>query len=270
MASLVLERPLVFFDLETTGTDPFTDRIVEIALLGWGPDGQTFRRSRRIHPERPIPPEATAVHGIRDEDVRDAPPFRRVARGLLEFIGAADLAGFNIRRFDLPLLEREFRDCGLDLGSAGRRIIDVMTIFHRMERRDLAAAVRFYLGRDLAAAHSAEADVAATAEVLGAQLERYSELPRTVDALDRWLRPPARPGALDAQGKFVWRGGEAVLAFGKHQGKALREIARDAPDYLQWIEQSDFPEDARAIARGAREGRFPGPPSSEAPSDQST
>lgn len=256
MTLLTLDRPLVFFDLETTGIDPATDRIVEISALRVDPDGSRESRTRRINPERPIPAGATAIHGIRDEDVRDEPTFRQIARGLLEFLGQADLAGFNVLRFDLPLLDREFRDCGLDLGLAGRRVIDAMTIFHRMERRDLSAAVIFYLGRSHEGAHAAEADVAATAEVLEAQLERYPDLPRAVDELDAWTRG-GRASGVDRSGKFVWKDGEAVLAFGKHQGKMLRRVAREDPGYLEWVASSDFPDDAKLVAREALEGRFP-------------
>lgn len=258
MARLTLERPLVIFDLETTGTDVARDRIVEIAARRVDPDGEHETRTRRINPECPIPPGATRVHGIRDEDVADAPTFRQIARGLHEFFADADLAGFNIVRFDVPILEREFRECGLDLGVSGRRLIDAMRIFHRKEPRDLTAAVRFYLDDDHAEAHAAEADIAATHRVLEAQLERYDDLPRDVDSLDAWLRG-ARADAVDRDGKFVWRDGEAVFGFGKHNGEPLKQVVRSAPGYLDWILQSDFPSEAKEIVRAAREGRFPQP-----------
>lgn len=253
-----MDRPLVIFDLETTGTDPRTDRIVELAALKIEVDGQKESRVRRINPERPIPPGATAVHGIRDEDVIDAPPFRAVAKGLVEFLGNSDLGGFNISRFDIPLLERELNDCGMDLGTADRRIVDSMTIFHRMEPRDLSAALKFYLGKEHHDAHSAEADVEATADILAAQLERYEELPDEISELHAWqIRRP--PGAVDQHGKFVWQEGEAAFGFGKHSGKTLREVADQAPDYLSWIAKSDFPADARAIVKEALRGKFPEP-----------
>jgi DNA polymerase-3 subunit epsilon len=258
---LLLQRPLVFFDLETTGVDPATDRIVEISALRLSPDGERESRTRRVNPGRPIPPEATAIHGIRDEDVRDEPSFRQLSRGVLEFLDGADLAGFNVVRFDVPLLDREFRDCGLDLGLPGRRVIDVMTIFHRMEPRDLSAAVRFYLGREHEGAHAAEDDVAATASVLEAQLDRYGDLPDTVDGLETFCRR-RRPGAVDDAGKFVWRDGEAVFAFGKHQGKTLRDVVGSDAGYLDWIARSDFPPDAKRVVSEALAGRYP-----EAPKD---
>ena len=259
MKNLRLERPLAFLDLETTGTEPATDRIVEISVLLVGPEGPGEARTRRLNPERPIPPEATAVHGIRDEDVRAEPAFRQIARGLLEFLGEADLAGFNILRFDVPLLDREFRDCGLDLGLSRRRVLDAMTIFHRKEPRDLSAAVRFYLGREHAGAHGAAADVNAAAEVLDAQLDRYRDLPRSVEELEQWCRPvPA--DAADRGGKFVWRSGDLVFTFGMHRGRTLRDVAQRERDYLEWILKSDFPSDARELVEGALRGSLPDPP----------
>jgi len=251
--SLELSRPLAFFDLETTGTDPMRDKIVEIALVRLDPSGGREATTRRINPGRPIPAEATAVHGITDEDVSGAPTFSEVARGLLDVLKDADLAGFNVRRFDVPLLDREFRDCGLALALLTRRIVDVMTIFHKKEPRDLTAAVRFFLDRDHAGAHGAEADVRASIEVLEAQLARYSDLPRTIDALDTYCYPiPA--GAVDRGGKFVLRDGEVVFAFGRQKGRALREVARAQRDYLEWILKQDFPEDARALVQEALRG----------------
>jgi len=244
---LTLDRPLVVFDLETTGTDPAQDRIVEIGVLRIEPDGERLLRTRRINPERAIPQEASAVHGIHDEDVRDEPTFKQVARSLLDLLEGADLAGFNVRRFDVPLLDREMRDCGLDLGLGGRRIVDAMTIFHRKEPRDLSAAVRFYLGREHEGAHGAEVDLTATLDVLEAQLERYEDLPRSVEELDVWTKP--RPDAIDEAGKFVRRGDDVVFAFGKHKGRSLRDVAGQAPNYLDWILGSDFPEDAKQLVR---------------------
>lgn len=270
MSNLRLTRPLVCFDLESTGTDPEMDRIVEIAVLRIDPAGAREERCRRINPERPIPAEATAVHGIRDEDVHDAPTFRQIAKSLLEFFAGADLTGFNVLRFDVPLLAREFRDCGLDLELDARRVVDVMTIYHMKERRDLSAAVRFYLARDHVRAHAAEMDVAAAYDVLQAQLERYQDLPRTVEELESLCRP-RMADAVDRWGKFVWKDGEAVFAFGRHQGRPLREVAGQAPDYLEWILSCDFPADARELVVRALKGEHisqPGLPlASELPGD---
>jgi DNA polymerase-3 subunit epsilon len=251
--SLDLQRPLAFFDLETTGTDPARDKIVEISILKIEPGGGRESATRRINPERPIPKEASAIHGISDADVALAPTFGLVARELLALLADADLAGFNVRRFDVPLLDREFRDCGLDLAIAQRRIVDAMTIFHRKEPRDLTAAVRFFLDRDHRGAHGATADVEASLAVLEAQLLRYPDLPRTVAELDAWCNPvPA--GAVDRSGKFVLREGEVIFAFGKQKGRALQEVARVQPDYLEWILKQDFPEDARSLVEKALRG----------------
>ena len=242
---------MAVFDLETTGIDPAKDKIIEIALVRVDPDGGRVAIARRVNPGRPIPAEATAVHGIRDEDVAQSPSFRQIAREILDALKDADLAGFNVRRFDVPLLDREFREAGLDLALASRRIVDVMTIYHKKEPRDLTAAVRYFLGRDHDGAHTASRDVAATLEVLESQLARYEDLPRSVDDLDSFCFPvPA--GAVDRSGKFVLREGEVVFAFGRQRGKPLREVARVQRDYLEWIlKQQDFPEDARSLVRKA-------------------
>jgi len=259
LKSLKLDRPIVFFDLETTGVDPANDRIVEISGIRVAPDGQREARTWLINPGRPIPPEATAIHNITDADVRDAARFGQIAHDLLEWFSGADLGGFNVVRFDGPLLDHEFRRCGLDLALPTRRVIDAMAIYHRMERRDLSAAVRFYLDRDHEGAHSAEADATVTLEILEAQLERYDDLPRTVEELARWSRA-SRPGAIDPDGKFVWKNGEAVFAFGKHQGIPLKTIANSAPDYLRWINNSDFPVEAKKLVADALKGNFPKSP----------
>lgn len=260
MTRLQLKRPLVFFDLETTGVDPARDRIVELCILRVEPDGSRQSRTRRINPGRPIPPEATAVHGITDDDVRDEPRFDQVARGLLELLDGADLAGFNIVRFDVPMLDAELQRCKLDLDLASRRVVDSMAIFHKMEPRNLTAAVRLYLDRDHDGAHGAEADVLASAEVLEAQLARYDELPADIEALDAWSR--GGPGAVDLNGKFVWREGEVVVNFGKHQGTPLRQLVDRSPDYLKWFLGKDFPSDAKKLVESALRGQFPEPPQS--------
>jgi DNA polymerase-3 subunit epsilon len=251
--SLDLKRPLAFFDLETTGIDPAKDKIVEIAIVRLDPDRSRRGVAYRVNPGRPIPKEATAVHGIADADVVACPSFRDLSGSLLDLLSDSDLAGFNVRRFDVPLLDREFRDCGLDLALAGRRIVDVMTIFHRKEPRDLTAAVRFFLDRDHGGAHGAQADVEASLDVLHAQLARYGDLPRTVAELDAWCHPvPA--DAVDRDGKFVLREGQIVFNFGRQKGRALKEVARSQPDYLEWILKQDFPDDARSLVVAALRG----------------
>jgi len=261
LEALRLERNLVFFDLETTGIDPAADRIVEITLLRVSPAGEREERTHRVNPLRPIPAEATAIHGISDIDVADAPPFRSLAAGILDFLADADLGGFNILRFDVPLLERELRECGLDLKLAERRVVDAMTVFHRKESRNLTAAVRFYLGLDHGGAHGAAADTDAALRVLEAQLLRYPDLPRDVEQLAQWCRPAVPAGAVDRDGKFVWRDGEVVFSFGKYQGQTLKRVASDQRGYLDWILKNDFPSEARRLVEEALRGRYPEPPS---------
>ena len=256
MEHLTLDRPLVVFDLETTGTDPASDKIVEISLLRLEPGGDSQTRTRRLNPGRPIPAGATAVHGIRDEDVRDEPQFAQVARSLLDLLAGADLAGFNVARFDVPLLDREFRDASCDLELGSRRVVDAMTIFHRKEPRDLSAAARFYLGREHVGAHAAEADVLMTAEILEAQLGRYDDLPRDVEALAEWM-VPRNPDAVDREGKLLWKDDTVVIGFGKHQGTPLSRLVERERGYLEWLLQSDFPVDVKEIVRDAFGGRYP-------------
>ncbi len=259
MKHLKLTRPLAFFDLETTGIDTDSDRIVEICILKVFPDGGRNALVERLNPERPIPEEATAVHGITDQDVRECPKFRERAEAYLAMLEGSDLAGFNIRRFDIPLLRRELRDAGQDLPMDDVRVVDVMTIFHRKERRDLSAAVRFFLGRELEGAHSAREDVTATAEVLDAQLARYDDLPDTVEALDSWCNPVSRD-AVDRSGKFLWKGKEIVFTFGKYRDRTLSSVRDSNLGYLEWILRSDFPEDSKEVVQAALDGSLPDAP----------
>ena len=180
---LNLKRPIVFFDLETTGVDTSKDRIVEISMIKIMPDGEEITRTRKLNPTIPIPPEATAVHGITDDDVKDEPTFQQVAKSLAQFIQGCDFGGFNSNRFDLPVLVEEFLRAGVDVDLKRRKFIDVQNIFHKKEQRTLVAAYKFYCDRDLNDAHSAEADTRATYEVLKAQIERYDDLENDVDFL---------------------------------------------------------------------------------------
>jgi DNA polymerase-3 subunit epsilon len=249
-------RPLVFFDLETTGTEKTLDRIVEIAAIAILPDGAPRVFDRRVNPGVRIPSEAAAVHGISDEDVKDAPTFRQIAPELLAFLGDADLAGYNIRAFDIPLLQKEFERAAVPFRLEGRRIVDMQTIFFRKEPRDLAAALRFFAGRDHAGAHAALADVVASAEVLAGQLHHYPDLPRTLGGLHEFSAP-AEGRWVDPDKRFFWRDGEAVFAFGDHRGRSLALVAEKNPEYLDWMVRKDFPEPAKEIARNARRGVFP-------------
>ncbi|HOX26847.1 MAG TPA: 3'-5' exonuclease [Candidatus Krumholzibacteria bacterium] len=259
MQNLQLDRPLVCFDLETTGTDPAKDRIVQIALVRVEPDGGRRTFTTLVNPQRPIPAEATAVHGIRDEHVRAAPSFSQIRAEVEEFLAGADLVGFNALNFDLPLLEAEIRREGGAFQARGRRLLDAMVIFHRKEPRNLVAAVRFYCGRELAGAHSAEADALATLDVLDAQLARYPDLPRDADGLHAFCNR-GQERFVDRGRKFRWNDqGDAVFAFGKHEGKSLRDMARNQQDrgYLEWMLGKDFSEEVKGILRDALAGTYP-------------
>lgn len=248
LTNLELHRPLAVLDLETTGTDPQTDRIVEISVLRLNPGGRPDLRTQRVHPGRPIPSEASAVHGIYDADVAAMPAFEEIARGFLAFLDGCDLCGFNIKKFDLRLLHVEFTRAGLTLALDGRAIIDPLEIFHAFERRDLSAAVRFYCGREHDGAHAAEADVLATVAVLDAQLARYRELPRNAAGLYMHFRDA---NAVDAIGNFARVNGQLQFTFGKYRGQMLEDVARAKPDYLEWMLKQDFLDDTKTLVRQA-------------------
>ena len=250
-----LDRPLAFFDLETTGLKVGTDRIIEMALIRLSPGGDVFERVRRFNPGIPIEPEATAVHGISDADVAQEPSFASVARSLAEVLDPCDLAGFNVRRFDLPMLLAEFRRAGVAFPIRGRQVVDVQMIFHREEPRDLSAAARFYLGRELEDAHSALADIRATAAVLGAQLQRYGHLPRDLDGLNAYC-DEIRPFETEVDRWFkAASDGSLLLRRGKHAERSLAEVAATAPDYLQWmLRLEDLDEEVKSLVHRALGG----------------
>jgi DNA polymerase-3 subunit epsilon len=245
---LLLEKPLAIIDLETTGTVPQSDRIVEMGILKVTPDGRRCQRVLRLNPGVPIPASATEVHGITDADVAEKPRFVEVAADLITLLDGCDLGGFNLKRFDLRLLHAEFKRTGRPWSLEGRAIVDAMEIFFAYERRDLKAAVRFYCERDHENAHSAGADVRATAEVLDAMLERYGDLPRTIAGLHQHLK---NPNAVDSSGYFVRVAGQVQFAFGKYRGQPLDAVARAKPDYLRWMLGQDFFEDTKAVVREA-------------------
>ncbi|HLR38665.1 MAG TPA: 3'-5' exonuclease [Chitinophagaceae bacterium] len=237
MKELELKRPLVFFDLETTGTNIAKDRIVEIAIVKLTPDGETETKTKRINPGMPIPEEAASIHGIHDEDVKDCPAFKDVANEIKQFIGDADLAGYNSDRFDVPLLMEEFLRVGLDLGMENRKKIDVQTIFHKMEKRTLGAAYQFYCNKSLENAHSADADAIATFEVLKAQINYYEELKNDVEGLSKFTK---RGDFVDNGRRIVLKKGVEVFNFGKFKGKPVRDVLQKEPQYYDWIMRSDF------------------------------
>jgi DNA polymerase-3 subunit epsilon len=245
---LLLQRTLAVIDLETTGANPVTDRAVEISVLKIAVSGALEQKTQRLNPGVPIPPGATAVHGISDADVADQPRFAEVARNLLHLLDDCDLCGFNRKRFDLPLLIAEFARASLPFSLNGRAIIDPMQIYHAYERRDLAAAVRFYCGREHVEAHSAAGDAAATIEVLDSMLGRYADLPRGIADLSARFE---NRHVVDLAGKFVRIDGEVVFAFGKYKGRRLCDIATEDRSYLDWIVGGEFHEQSKEVVRKA-------------------
>ena len=236
---LNLKRPIVFFDLETTGVDTAKDRIVEISMVKVMPNGDEVVRTRLINPQMHIPEEATAIHGITDEDVKEQPTFTQIAKSLSQFIEGCDFGGFNSNRFDLPMLVEEFLRAGVDVDFKSRKFVDVQNIFHKMEQRTLVAAYKFYCDKDLTDAHSAEADTRATYEVLKAQLDRYPELENDVTALADFS---ARGETADYAGRIVYNEkGEEVFNFGKYKGHKVSDIFQREPSYYDWMMKGDFP-----------------------------
>ena len=243
---LNLTKPIIFFDLETTGIDVATDRIVELSFVKIEPNGNRQSMPMRINTERHIPAEASAVHGIFDADIKDCPTFRDKAEELKNIFEGCDLAGFNSNRFDIPLLAEEFIRAGvmIDLNSPKR--VDVQNIYHKLERRTLIAAYKFYCDKDLENAHSALADTEATLEVLEAQLDHYpEELKNDIDFLAEFS---SRDNFVDFAGRFAYNDkGEEIVNFGKHKGRLVKDVLRVEPSYYNWMMQSDFTMDTKQV-----------------------
>ena len=236
---LNLKNPLVFFDLETTGIDIVKDRIIEISYVKVFPNGKEESKTMRINPGMPIPPASTAIHGITDDDVKDCPPFKNVAKQLAAQIEGCDLAGYNSNRFDIPLLAEEFLRAGVDIDLTRRKFIDVQTIFYKMEQRTLAAAYKFYCQKSLENAHTAAADTMATYEVLKAQLDRYPELKNDVAFLSEFS---SFTNNVDFAGRMVYNDkNQEVFNFGKYKGRLVEEVLKQDPAYYSWMMNGDFP-----------------------------
>lgn len=236
---LNVKNPLVFFDLETTGIDLSKDRIVEICILKVMPGGKTEVKTRRVNPTIPIPASSTAIHGIKDEDVKDCPTFKEVAKSLVQYVEGCDFAGYNSNKFDLPLLAEEFIRADVDFDLKKRKFIDVQTIFHKMEQRTLSAAYKFYCDKDLENAHSAEADTIATYEVLKSQLDRYDILKNDVDYLSEFS---SKTRNVDFAGRIVFDDKDVeVFNFGKHKGRPVVDVLSSEPGYYAWMMHGDFP-----------------------------
>jgi DNA polymerase III subunit epsilon len=251
--SLNLSRPLAVLDLETTGLVVETDRIVEIAILKVCEGGKSVPFVTRLNPQIPIPAAATAVHGITDEDVKHEPTFKQLAPKIAALLDGCDLAGFNIVNFDVRLLAQEFARAGVPFSLQGRAMVDAKQIYHAKERRDLEAACRFYLKRDHPNAHAALDDAQTTWCILNAQLQTYEDLPRDPAGIHALFNR-----SVDSEGKFEWKNGEVVFSFGKYRGQLLRDVVKQAPDYLEWISNKlDFSAEVRQIAKEALAGKFP-------------
>ncbi len=236
---LNLTRPLAFFDLETTGVNVGSDRIVELAILKVNPDGSKDLKTKRINPLIPIPEQASLIHGIKNLDVKDSPSFKEVAHELNLFLEGCDLAGYNSNRFDIPLLVEEFLRAEIDFDLKGRKFIDVQTIFHKKEQRTLSAAFRFYCQKDLERAHSAEADTIATQEILEAQLDKYPDLKNDMSFLHEYSTQTSN---VDLAGRIVYNKEKIeVFNFGKHTGKPVEVVFQTEPSYYKWMMDGDFP-----------------------------
>jgi DNA polymerase-3 subunit epsilon len=240
---LHLKRPLVVFDLETTGMSVNTDRIVEFSYIKVMPDGTENIKTLRFNPGIPIPHEVSLIHGIYDEDVKNAPLFKQKAKELAEEFKGCDFAGFNSNKFDFPLLVEEFLRAGVEFDVENRKFVDAQRIFHMMEQRTLTAAYKFYCNKELINAHSAEADTIATLEVLKAQIERYENLENDVDFLHNFTKQDKN---VDLAGRMVYNNdGVPVFNFGKHKGKPVQEVFKADFGYYDWMMNGDFAEDTK-------------------------
>ena len=245
---LKLDKPIVFFDLETTGLQIAKDRIIEIAILKIFPNGNKESKTWLINPTIPIPSETTKIHGISDEKVRNEPTFKDLASNILELIRNCDLAGYNSNKFDIPLLVEEFLRAGINFEIKKIKTIDVQNIFHKLEKRTLIAAYKFYCDKNLENAHSAQADTIATYEVLAAQLEKYNELKNDVNFLSKFSEIGGE--FVDSAGFIrLNKKGEEILSFGKYRNITLIQIWNENPGYFSWFNQADFPQHTKNIMK---------------------
>jgi DNA polymerase-3 subunit epsilon len=244
--NLKLSRPIAFFDLETTGITVGLDRIVEISILRIQPDETRTMKTWRINPEIPIPDVVSKIHGIYDKDVANSPTFKQVAPDINQFLQHVDLAGYNSNRFDIPMLTDEFIRAGIEFDVRNRKLIDVQHIFHKMEQRTLAAALKFYCNKDLINAHNAEADVTATFDILEAQLERYAhKLSNDVNFLHTFCN---NSNNVDLAGRIVLNDKQQeVFNFGKHKGRLVTDVFKTDPGYYDWMMKGDFSRETKQV-----------------------
>lgn len=255
-----LPQPLVVFDLETTGTWIEKDRIVEIGMIKLLPDGSRQDYVKRVNPGMPIPPNVSRIIDITDDDVKDAPRFKDIAKEVLEFISGSDIGGFNILRFDLPVLEREFFDAGFNFHWRERNIYDAQKVYHIHEKRDLTAAYQLYCNKKLTNAHSALGDAEATMEIFDAQIKKYGAAEQGIESLKEF--DYERPSVyFDREQKFCWWNGELYPAFGKYRKKKhIKDILKNDRRYLEWVLTKDFSEEVKAMIEKVLAGEFPQAP----------
>ena len=235
--NLQLTKPLAFIDLETTGINVSSDRIVEIAIVKISPDGTKAVKRKIINPTIPIPQGAIDVHGISNEMVKDAPTFKQAANEIKQFIEGCDIAGYNSNRFDIPMLVEEFLRCELNIDIENRKLVDVQKVYHLMEQRTLSAAYKFYCQKELDGAHGAEVDATATYEVLEAQIEKYSQIGNTVESIIKFTGEEV---IVDFSRRFIMEKGVEVFNFGKHKGKPVTQVLKEEPQYYDWMMKGDF------------------------------
>jgi DNA polymerase-3 subunit epsilon len=236
--NLQLQKPLAIFDLETTGININSDRIIEIAIIKISPDGTRQVKRKLLNPEMPIPPGATEIHGITNEMVKDAPTFKQAANEIKQFIDGCDLGGYNSNRFDVPILVDEFLRVGIEIDLKVCRLVDVQRIFHQMEQRTLSAAYKFYCNKNLDGAHSAEVDASATWEILDAQVIRYPQIGNTIESI---LKATGEEEIVDFARRFIMENGKEIFNFGKHKGRPVADVLRQEPQYYDWMMKGDFP-----------------------------
>lgn len=234
---LVLQRPIAFIDLETTGINISTDKIIELAIIKILPDGTRQVKRKLLNPQMPIPKASTDIHGITDEMVKDAPTFKQVANEVKQFLDNCDMGGYNSNRFDVPMLIEEFLRIGMDFSTDNRKMVDVQKVFHLMEQRTLSAAYKFYLGKTLEGAHSAEADATATWEILLAQVERYDNIGNTIESIVKFT---GEDDIVDFSRRFIKVNGVEIFNFGKHKGKSVADVLKAEPQYYDWMMKGDF------------------------------
>ncbi len=237
--ALQLARPIAFFDLETTGVNLSTDRIIEVAIIKILPDGTRQVKRKLLNPGIPIPPETTAIHGITDDMVKDAPSFKQCGNELKQFIENCDMGGYNSNRFDIPILMEEFLRAGMEVDLSACRMVDVQHIFYKMEPRTLTAAYKYYCDKELVDAHSAEADVNATIDVFMSQIERYPQMGNSLDSI---LAVIGEDKVVDYARRFIFdEKGVEVFNFGKHKGRPVVDVLKAEPQYYDWMIRGDFP-----------------------------